>query len=361
MFLALLLLQAAAAAQSNAPGPFEFFQPTVNVSASEQSVLDRGAPISRVLPGRGEEDGIFTAVPAKIDGNRLVAWERHIDELKEGGYTLAIRRFSNPPRIEDLGGLELDRDDLADIRRCRPGSCQLKLSADEMTRLRQAAAHSAGDEATQQAFRQVVLDRVQLYMTKGQIPPYQDGHTAVQPETQFATLLHDTEFLSKHAPELAAYLQGHSSAQAAGVESFFYWSKERVAGKPIISVTHVNIMRFRGQSLPDALVVSQDIFSSHYINASLSVTALMPGGSDHENYLVYVNRSEVDIIHGMFAGMIRKEIHRRLRSDTTKVLQTYRERMESGEPPQPASAAGAVLSGVEAGSQLSRSPRFAPY
>src|SRR5262249_29999166 len=211
----------------------------------------------------------------------------------------------------------------------RPGKCQIKLSAQEMARLRQAS----GTEAVQQAFREILLERVQLFISKQQIPPYEDGHAPVQPSAHFATLLQHSEFLSKNAPQLTEYLQGQSSAQAAHVESFFYWSKEKVAGKPIVSVTHVNIARFHGDGMPDTLIVAQDIFSSHYINASLSVTALMHGAAG-QNYLAYFNRTEVDILHGLFAGVIRKEMHKRMKSDSTKVLETYRQRMEGGEPPQ---------------------------
>src|SRR5215831_20434589 len=121
LWILLFLQTAAAAVPANGAAPFTFFQPSITVTVSEQSVLDRGDPIARLLPDKGQEEGVFTAVPAKIDGNRLVAWERRIEDLKEGGYVLAIHRFSDPPRIEDLEGLELDKEDLSAIHSCRPG------------------------------------------------------------------------------------------------------------------------------------------------------------------------------------------------------------------------------------------------
>jgi hypothetical protein len=56
-----------------------------------------------------------------------------------------------------------------------------------------------------------------------------------------------------------------------------------------------------------------------------------PGGP---NYLVYVNRSQVDVLHGMFAGIIRWFMQRRLKAEAATVLQGLRRRLESGEPPQ---------------------------
>src|SRR5262249_584823 len=153
----------------------------------------------------------------------------------------------DPPRIEDLAGLELDRDDIDDLRKCRAGHCQLKLSAKEMTQLRATAAHAHGDatRAMQEAFRRGILERVQLYLTSGQIPPYEDQHAPVRPDGSFAKLMQDTAFLTNHAPQVSEYMLKYPSKPLMGVESLLYWSKERAAGKAIISVTHVNIVRYR--------------------------------------------------------------------------------------------------------------------
>jgi hypothetical protein len=337
-FLTLVLLQALVIGRD----PFAFFQPTVTVSAPDRSVLERGYPVTRVLPAKGQEDAVFVALPVHIDADRFVAWERRIEELKKGGYVLAVGRFSDPPRIEDLAGLELDRQDIDDIRKCRPGSCQVKLSAKEMTQLREAANQAKGNatEAVQDAFRQVVLARVQLYLTRGQIPPYEDEHVPVQPAARFASLLQHAPFLSQHAPQIVEYLRDYPSAPAAGVESFFYWSKERVVGKAIISVTQVNIVRSQDVGMPDVLVVNRDIYSSHYINGSLSVTALLPGTTGDLNYLAYANQTEVDILHGVLAGFIRKAMHHRVKDDATRVLQTYKQRLEGGPPPSETTTSG---------------------
>jgi hypothetical protein len=333
MLLSLFLLQAFSGAD-----PFAFFQPTIQVAPSDRSVLDKGSPLTRILPARGREDAVFTAIPVTIDGDRLIAWERRIEELKKGKYVLAVGRFSNPPRIEDLAGLELDRDDIEDIQKCRAGSCQLKLSSEEITQIRDAAGQAQGDatDATQEAFRQVVLHRVQLYLASGQVLPYNDEHIPVQPQKHFAALLQHTSFLTGKLPELSAYLLDYPSKPLPGVESFFYWSKEQAAGKAIISVTQVNIVDSRAADLPDlpdVLVVNRDIYSSHYINASLSVTALISGPADATSYLVYMNRTEVDILHGILEGFIRKVMHHRIRDEATAEIQTYKQRLESGDPP----------------------------
>jgi hypothetical protein len=95
----------------------------------------------------------------------------------------------------------------------------------------------------------------------------------------------------------------------------------------------VSIVRGYDPDLPDVLVAGKEIFSTHYVNASLGVTALMRGDLGGSNYLVYVNRSEVDMLHGMFGGLIRWFMQRRLKAEAANVLQGLRRRLESGEPP----------------------------
>lgn len=45
----------------------------------------------------------------------MVAWMRNVAEFRKSSFDLAVSRFSNPPRIEDLDTLTLDEGDLKDI------------------------------------------------------------------------------------------------------------------------------------------------------------------------------------------------------------------------------------------------------
>ena len=321
--------------------PFEFFRPTATITAEDRGQLDRGHPITRILPGSGSEVAVLTAVPVNIDGDRLVAWMRRIEALKKSAYVLAIGRFSDPPRMEDLADLILDDEELSEIQTCRPGSCGLKMSLGEMTQLRKAAdgAERDGNRAIQNAFRRVLLERVQTYLAKGDLA-HGDQQSHVGPARRFASILDHSAYLTEHLPRFVEHLRGYPVTAAPGVESFVYWSKERLAGKAIISITHVSILRGQDPSLPDVLVAGKEFFATRYVNASLGVTALVRGDSGRSNYLVYLNRSDVDMLRGMFGGLTRWVLQRRLKQDATNVLQGLRRRLESGEPP-PAGASDA--------------------
>lgn len=337
MLMALLALQALAAVPNT--DPFAFLQPSVTITVDDRRQLDRGEPIARVLPGKDLEVAVFAAVPVEIDGDRLVAWMRRVEELKKSSYVLAIGRFSDPPRIEDLARLALEDGELSEVRACRPGKCALKLSAIEMTQLQRAAADAGVDwkPTLQQAFRAVVLQRVQVYLAGGLagLPPYADdvGHT--WPAARFSLLLGHTVFLTEHLPRFAEHLGRFPHTPTPEVESFVYWSKERLARRAIVSATHVNILRGHDAGLPDVLVAGKEIFSTHYVNASLGLTAIVRGEPGTHNYLVYLNRSEVDVLGGPFGGLIRWFMQRRLKAEAANVLQGLRRRLESGEPPNP--------------------------
>jgi hypothetical protein len=339
MWLAVFTALSAAtlvAAPATAFDPFGFFRPSIVVSADDRRVLDRGQPIARVVHGIAREVGVFATVQVSTDGDRLVAWTRDIGELKKSPYVLAIGRFSDPPTIADLEGLTLDDADLSAIRRCRRGDCGLKLAGAEIDRLRQTLAE-AGDNwkaVLQDAFRRIVLQRVEGYLVDGHaaLPGYEDKDGPLSLGSRFSSLLNGSSFLTGSAPRFAEYLDQYPRAPIADVESFIYWSKERLDGKAIISATHVSILRSTDSRLPDALVAGKGIFATHYVNASLGLTAIMRGRPGSPNYLAYVNRSDVDVVGGVFGGLVRVFMERRLKKEASTVLINLRLRLESGDP-----------------------------
>lgn len=315
--------------------PFSFFQPSATITADDRRQLDRGQAIAHALPGEDLEIAVLAAVPVNVDGDRVVAWMRRIEQLKKSAYVLAIRRFSDPPKIDDVTDLVLDDDDLSEILACRPDRCGLKLSAAEMTALTRAASDAGAGwkMALQQRFRQIVLERVNAYLAAGEAAPYEDQGRQVWPAEAFARIVDHSVFLKEHAPGFAGYLRRGPTPLFPDVESFVYWSQERLADKPIVRVTNVNILRSHHEGLPEVLVAGKEIFSTHYINASLGLTALIRGEPGGSNYLVYVNRSEVDVLRGIFGGIIRWVMQRRLKAEAANVLQGLKARLESGEPP----------------------------
>jgi len=326
-FLFTLLLGGCPAAAAGGPDAFAFFRPSVVLSAEDRRQLARGEPVARIVPSSGREIAIFAAVPVDIDGDRLVAWIRRIGALKKSAYVLSIGRFSDPPRLEDLVDLSLDDSELSELRACRPDITKVQEAV--------AAAGSAWKVTLQEVFRLVIMRHVSEYLAEGQkaLPPYGPHAADAAPGSLFAALLAHSPFLVERTPRFAAHLRGFPQTAEPSVESFIYWSKERLAGKAIVSVTHVSILRSTDRDLPDALTAGKLVFASHYLDASLGLTAVLRGEPGNSNYLAYLNRSEVDLLDSPFGGLIRWLMQRRLKSEAADILMGLRQRLESGTPP----------------------------
>ena len=63
----------------------------------------------------------------------------------------------------------------------------------------------------------------------------------------------------------------------------------------------------------------------------MSLTAVTRGAQAH-NYLVYLNRSEVDVLGRFLGGVVRVFMEHRLKTEASAVLREWRARLESGDP-----------------------------
>jgi len=317
--------------------PFAFVASVVPLNPEERGRLDRGETLVKVVPARDREVVVFSATRVTFGGDRLVAWIRRIADLKRGRYTDAIGRFSEPPRPADLAALTLEEQDLEDIRRCRPGACGVKLSDAEIETLRQrvAAAGSDWQPAVQAAFRDLVLARADAYLALGHaaVPPYHDKGTPTSPRDEFARVIEGSGFLAEGLPDLTRHLLEYPHGPSAPIESFLYWAKERLGGRPVVSVTHVAIARGGAPGVPQVVVAGKQVFASHYMTGSLGLTMLLGEEDGGPGYLAYLNRSRVDLLGGLFGRLVRRIMEGRLRSEAGEAVEALRRRIEAGDPP----------------------------
>jgi hypothetical protein len=243
-----------------------------------------------------------------------------------------LGRFSNPPRAEDVAGLQLEAKELTDLRACRPGKCAFKLSDSEIQAVAGPPSPRSAerDADTLARFRQIVAARAQAYLAKG-LAGLAPTHDRAQPEVPAEELRQ--LLVASGAPVLLPdpvrqYLLNYP--RSAIGESILYWSKD-VTGdiKPIVSLTHLTVVP-RNESEP-AMAVSVQVFASHYLTASFSVTTIV--GSDRPDgvrYLLYHRRSRTDAFNGLFGGLIRRIVSRKIRADGPPLLTRVRRTLEDG-------------------------------
>lgn len=318
--------------------PFQFFAPWITVSEADRRRLDRDEVIVRTLPGDDGQLAVIAVTRLNAQPDELVAWTRSIAELKRSKFVLALRPFSDPPELSDLDHLVLDERDLQAIRECAPGDCSLKLSEPEIESLRRVVAEPGAEwrEAIQREFRRLLVARVNLYRAGGlaALAPNANRGTPVRLEETFTAIMARSPYLTR-LPGVAAWLRTYPHAGDPDVESFFYWSKEHYgSGKPVISITHVGIFRLEaGVPGPRVLVTGKQIFATHYMNGSLGLTTVLRDAENDAHYLVYLNRSQIDLLKGFFGPFRRTVLEGRVTRDTPQIVRGLRTRLESGSPP----------------------------
>lgn len=331
---------ALAAAQPAAPWPPEplggFLTSELRLSKSEVTALARGDVVARVLERReGREVAALGVVSVAATPVQFVDAVLRVETMRQALGAVAVGRFSDPPRLDDVAALSLDDGDLEAVRTCRVGDCDVKLPAAAIEQFRTGVDWSAvGARARANAvFRQVLVDLVSAYIRTGNdaLADYADRPGAPSLPGDIRGLVAGSPFFAHHAPSLIAALESAPSATPRGMTSVIFWSKEAPAGyKPVVSVTHLVVDRAAdGQA---AFTASKQLYASHYFDASVALTAVMssPPPSPPGIHVLYLNRSRVDALRGGWTGVKRAIAGRRIRRALDAGLQALKRQLEKG-------------------------------
>lgn len=314
-----LLFAEAGAGQSWNPDAVRAF---LGFTEGEWKEVDRGGVVAKTLPAtEGQEVAVLGAVRADASTACFLTQFEDIERFKKSPAVLAIHKFAQPPGFPDLHDLLLDDKDQAALRGCRPGGCDVKLPASAIDSLQGADSPDA--------FRQWLWGYIQAYLTSGNaaLIQYNDKPQPVRLEDEFHALLDAKPSLGDFAPDFYAALAHYAGSSGEDSRDFLYWSKEDFGFKPVISVTHVNIHQEPGQ----AIIASKQIYATHYFDGSLGLTFLLdaPLGARDSVYIMYLNRSRIDLLRGWLGGLRRFFLRGRLLDGFKKNLRDVARRLES--------------------------------
>jgi hypothetical protein len=323
-------------AAASTSDPLQLLFATGVFDARDRSRVESGGAAVTVLPATGRDLAVFGVTRTRASGDRLAARTRAVQDLYRGRYIPAIGRFSEHPQLADVVGLVLDDEDLSDLRKCRPGDCGVKLSAQEMHDVRAAAsaAGAAWKAALQVAFRKIVVARARAYLARGlaAAPPYADRKAPVSAAREFDEIAERIGFQLLYGGRVLDYLRSYPDVEGNSADSFLYWSKETLgAGKPIVSITHVAIFRNPPPDPASAVVAARQVYASHYLTGSLSLTVTTNGADGTPAYLAYLRRSRADAFDGLFGGFVRHIVEGRIRADAPALLDVLRGKLEADD------------------------------
>ncbi|HYI14844.1 MAG TPA: hypothetical protein VEX37_05610 [Thermomicrobiales bacterium] len=309
------------------------------LAAAQSSPGEIGEAMVDTVREPGIDLGVAGVVRTTSDAERLFAWFREIELFQRGTYVPALARFSDPPHIGDLAALVLDETELDELKDCQPGHCDMKLAESEISQIRTRidAAGRGWREAVQESVREILLERARRYIEKGLsgTPGYNDHHEPVVLTADFGKLLAGCRLDGLRAEEVAQQVSRFPTGSDPRNETFLFWSKDLLGeAKPIIGITAVSLLPVGTTGEPPVALAVQ-IYASHYITSSLSVTAVIPA-SDHVRYLVYRRCTRADVFGGAFGGFIRRMVNKRVRAEGPAALDGLRRKLESGPPRPPA-------------------------
>ena len=339
LLLLTLLLCLAAMSQEpeQTPEPLRFFREYVGLNYDQIATIRSGKVLARVLESRTpDEVFVFGAVHVGSTPEKYVKLASNIDSLRKLPNYLAIQEFSDPPQLSDLDGFTLEEQDIQELKKCKPGHCEVQLPSEAMEAFQQSVDWSSVDAAEQvnRLAKKMTLEAITRYQQGGNaaLGTYRDkAHPTVVADT-FRSLLSRSKALPVYLPELDHYLLDYPNAPSEHIQSKFYWEKVNFGLKPTIRVVQAIVYRDAGTAGPAYAIAVKQIYASHYFETALDLTFCVPDSENRERpgfYLITVKGSQQAGLTGLKGGFVRKVAVDKTRSSLERALATIKQRLEA--------------------------------
>lgn len=313
-----------------------FVRQFLRLTPPQLQAVARGEPVTVDLPSTLEREiAVGGIVRVQAPAGRVVALVRDIERLESGPGFLATKRLSEPPTLADFDALELPPKDIAALKTCRPGRCDVKLGQGAFDLLKQIdwTRPDAADRVTELA-RRLALDYVTAYRHGGnaELAVYRDTARPQFIAHEFDDMVKQrASHLPAALPGLADYLSAYPrGSKPEGLEEFFYWSMADFGLKPVFRLNHLVIVAHVGDTTR-YLIATKQLYASHYFHTALELRGIVEGATapGHASYLAVVNVARSDGLTGMFGGIVRAKAREGSRKGLQKALGVMKQRAEA--------------------------------
>jgi hypothetical protein len=318
--------------QSTDPG--KFYREFAGLTDEQIRDVRAGKAIAKILPSPvPDQVFVFGTVYINSTPEQYLRLASDVDALRKVPSFLALRKFSDPPRLADLEGFTFEDEDLKDIQRCQPGHCEVQLPAETMEEFKRSVDWSAPDHADQanRLAQRMVLDALQRYQQGGNsaLGTYRDKNHPTQVAETFASLLHEIKALPAYLPELEQYLLKYPDVSSDQIKSDFYWEKVNFGLKPTLRVVQVITYHGTSPDKPAYAVAVKQLYASHYFQTALDGTVCVKDSSGTGFYLITIKGSRQAGLTGLKGGIVRKVAIDKTRSALQKALASYKQQLET--------------------------------
>jgi hypothetical protein len=304
-FLA-LVAPAVAGAQG---GPTQdFLRKVIQLDDSQLAAVEKGEVVTKQLPTTEKpEVAAFGIVKASGTVDQLLAAAKDVLKFRKSPQVPEMGLFSSPAKLADLKGLTYPPDDIAALKKCKPGSCDVKLGTKGLEAV--SRIDWKAPDATAQAtaiLNQLMVDYVTAYQQGGTeaMATTLDKKEAKARPLEYRALLAHSPYLVDYVKEFNDYLADYPKGKLAGAEDVLYWTKDTYGPKPNVSYYHATF--YKGPRA--AYIANKLIGAAHFFNSSLELMVGVPGADGKSLYLMSLARTRLDPPTGMLAGALMGKV-----------------------------------------------------
>lgn len=324
-------------AQSN-PAIESFFRQNIGLNQDNIRDIRTGTPVVRAMPTRTPAEVVlFGAVFVAAAPEVYFEYAGDLERRRKLPAYLALGICSDPPQLADWKGFSFENDDIQALRKCKPGDCQVQLSATSMQDFQQTIDWTASDanEQVNQLLRETANKRLLSYQRDGNaaMATYHDKSSPVDAAKRFGSLLGYARAFPfpLHLPDFYRYLLEYPKAKPANVLDAFYWAKVKFGLKPTLRIVHVLKMRGNPAEQLACAIAEKQFYASHYFEAALDLKFCIRSLDSNRPgfYLVIVVGSEQAGLTGPKGSIIRREAVGRSLSDLRDALSEIKRKLEN--------------------------------
>jgi hypothetical protein len=347
--LALLLLGAVATARPALPNDLHtFLRDQAGFSEKDLQAVQQGEIVTRLLDaGDRPEVAIVGVMHLEAYADVFARVYENPENFMNADPVVQFGVFASPPRVSDLHEFSLDSSDLAAIRECRVGDCDIKLPASAIERLGQEVNWQNPESKKQvnEMFKQMLVDYVSAYELGGNaaLGQYDDQKYPLRIADEFHELLEESSYILDSLPEVREYLEGVPQVSSPDAVSLVSWSKRQYEKlRPIVCLNHVVWFTVPEGAIRNVMA-SKQLYASHYFEASLELMAVIDDDEVEETpgmYVVYVNRSSLDALRRSAPPGMKDRMRHGLRDRVDTEMTSVKSRLEALGQQGPSSGEG---------------------
>lgn len=327
VFFSLVSLVAAAEPAS------EFVRQRLNLSQPDMILLQQGTPVSYELKTPDPaEILVYGAVRIRSTCEAFAASYSDVEKLVDGKSYLGVRKFSVPPKLSDLADLVLNQQDLLELRKCRPGDCEIQMPGELMEQFRGQVDWN-GATAAQQAqtlVSRTALEALAAYQTGGNqaLGVYNDKDHPTRVAEAFRTVIGRAKELPVYFPDFYRYLTDFPVPGPDRTTDFYYWENVKFGLKPTFRINHVSIYQ-PSQARDRWLIANKQLYASHYFQTAIDLSLCIHDDATRF-YLLTLKGSRQDGLTGIKGRTLRSVIVSRTKEALTLGLRRLKEKSEAG-------------------------------